>query len=439
MDSTRSPACSRSRGLANGHRAMRRQRLRLRSACYRSHCRDRRPALLYGSSFLAYFYARAVQHVRSLTLGASDARSALNLEHVEAIVTPRRLEEQEAIAAHVDTDDSRIERSVVEPPDARSRCSREYRTRLIADVVTGKLDVREAAARLPDEVDEPEPLDELDVERARRAGRRRPGGGRGMTTDTSEARPRRPDRPRDDRAHRPALARARRDRDLRSRRRRHRLAARRSAPLRPRLLRRPRPAARLRPGDAGGPRRRAVARHGRADAAELPRPAAGRDLEARHDRRPPQRRQARAAPRRPLLRHAVAGQREGGRAVRAQPLQRHAAAPLQPRRDAARARPLPLHQRPAGRDVRAEEQPHQADGRGRRRAVQARPRPAREAASSSAAASPTSPSTTPRSASARSSRARRRGSCRSTGAGTTAPATRPTRTGSRPTTSGSRS
>ncbi len=27
----------------------------------------------------------------------------------------------------------------------------EYRTRLIADVVTGKLDVREAAAQLPDE------------------------------------------------------------------------------------------------------------------------------------------------------------------------------------------------------------------------------------------------------------------------------------------------
>lgn len=40
----------------------------------------------------------------------------------------------------------------------------EYRTRLIADVVTGKLDVREAAARLPDEVDEIEPLDEADLE-----------------------------------------------------------------------------------------------------------------------------------------------------------------------------------------------------------------------------------------------------------------------------------
>ncbi len=41
--------------------------------------------------------------------------------------------------------------------------SREYRTRLIADVVTGKLDVREAAARLPDEVEELEPLDEADA------------------------------------------------------------------------------------------------------------------------------------------------------------------------------------------------------------------------------------------------------------------------------------
>ena len=36
----------------------------------------------------------------------------------------------------------------------------EYRTRLIADVVTGKFDVREAAARLPDEIEEREPSGE---------------------------------------------------------------------------------------------------------------------------------------------------------------------------------------------------------------------------------------------------------------------------------------
>ena len=42
-----------------------------------------------------------------------------------------------------DTTISRLEREI--------ELLREYRTRLVADVVTGKLDVREAAARLPDE------------------------------------------------------------------------------------------------------------------------------------------------------------------------------------------------------------------------------------------------------------------------------------------------
>ena len=37
---------------------------------------------------------------------------------------------------------------------------REYRTRLLADVVTGKLDVRVAAANLPDELEEPEVLED---------------------------------------------------------------------------------------------------------------------------------------------------------------------------------------------------------------------------------------------------------------------------------------
>ena len=39
----------------------------------------------------------------------------------------------------------------------------EYRTRLIADVVTGKLDVREAAGRLSEAVEEPEPLNEAEA------------------------------------------------------------------------------------------------------------------------------------------------------------------------------------------------------------------------------------------------------------------------------------
>ena len=53
--------------------------------------------------------------------------------------------------------------SVIEQAQLQVGFLREYRTRLIADVVTGKFDVREAAARLPDEVEELEPLDEADA------------------------------------------------------------------------------------------------------------------------------------------------------------------------------------------------------------------------------------------------------------------------------------
>ncbi len=46
----------------------------------------------------------------------------------------------------------------ISPLEREIALLREYRTRLVADVVTGKLDVREAAARLPDEV----PLDTVE-------------------------------------------------------------------------------------------------------------------------------------------------------------------------------------------------------------------------------------------------------------------------------------
>ena len=39
---------------------------------------------------------------------------------------------------------------------------REYRTRLIADVVTGKLDVRDAARDLSEKAAEPEPVSEIE-------------------------------------------------------------------------------------------------------------------------------------------------------------------------------------------------------------------------------------------------------------------------------------
>ena len=72
------------------------------------------------------------------------------------------LEEQRTIVSYleantggVNTAISRLEREI--------DLLREYRTRLVADVVTGKLDVREAAARLPDEAPPEIAADESDL------------------------------------------------------------------------------------------------------------------------------------------------------------------------------------------------------------------------------------------------------------------------------------
>jgi hypothetical protein len=136
------------------------------------------------------------------------------------------------------------------------------------------------------------------------------------------------------------------------------------AVLRPRVLRRPGPAS---------------AFLGRPDAAQVPGPPAGRDHQARHHRRAAPRASSTGRSLRPLLRHALAGQRQGAERTRANRFS--VTRQLRYSRDETQlALDLcALHQRPAGRHLRAEEQPDQADGRGRRRAVQARPRPAREA------------------------------------------------------------
>jgi type I restriction enzyme S subunit len=70
-------------------------------------------------------------------------------------------EEQEAIVDALGSQVVAIDRAV-----ARTRKEielvAEYRTRLITDVVTGRLDVRQASALVPDEVEEAPPLDDTD-------------------------------------------------------------------------------------------------------------------------------------------------------------------------------------------------------------------------------------------------------------------------------------
>lgn len=75
------------------------------------------------------------------------------------IVPP--LPEQAAIVEYLDKATADIDAAI-----ARARrhveLLREYRTRLIADVVTGRLDVREAAATLSENTDESNRLGETD-------------------------------------------------------------------------------------------------------------------------------------------------------------------------------------------------------------------------------------------------------------------------------------
>ena len=70
--------------------------------------------------------------------------------------------EQESLVSFLDSQLNQVDQAV-STAGREIALLREFRTRLIADVVTGKLDVREAAARLPEEAEEPELIEEADV------------------------------------------------------------------------------------------------------------------------------------------------------------------------------------------------------------------------------------------------------------------------------------
>jgi type I restriction enzyme S subunit len=73
------------------------------------------------------------------------------------------LPEQRRIADHLD--DSLLSYRAAASREARAiGLLHEYRTRLTADVVTGKLNVREVASRLPHDVEEPEPIEEAEAD-----------------------------------------------------------------------------------------------------------------------------------------------------------------------------------------------------------------------------------------------------------------------------------
>jgi type I restriction enzyme, S subunit len=84
------------------------------------------------------------------------------LMSITIAVPPR--DEQDRIVMATKQETAELRRTI-DSTNKEIALLQEYRTRLIADLVTGKLDVREAAARLPQEAAELEPLDEtVDVQ-----------------------------------------------------------------------------------------------------------------------------------------------------------------------------------------------------------------------------------------------------------------------------------
>ena len=131
-----------------------------------------------GDCFDAAFLVAALRakasraQIESSTNGASSSMQNIGqavLRNLWLAVPP--MSEQQAIIAHIATEVRPVDEALARL-ESEIDLLREYRTRLVTDVVTGKLDVRDAAARLPDdatpgldaattdEADDPELIDE---------------------------------------------------------------------------------------------------------------------------------------------------------------------------------------------------------------------------------------------------------------------------------------
>ncbi len=109
------------------------------------------------------YYILIALDLKRFDTGSANPTLNRNVIHPERVAFPQP-SEQAQIASWIDTMLDAIARNL-DHTQRQISLLREYRTRLIADVVTGKLDVREAAARLPEEapVGDSASLDEEDA------------------------------------------------------------------------------------------------------------------------------------------------------------------------------------------------------------------------------------------------------------------------------------
>jgi type I restriction enzyme S subunit len=111
--------------------------------------------------FFFHYFSSTLRHAafRETAKSTVDSLRLPMLQNFRVPVPPS--DEQLQIVEAIERETLTLERSLTKVR-RKIQLVREYNNRLIADVVTGKLDVRVAAANLPDEPDDTGPLDEID-------------------------------------------------------------------------------------------------------------------------------------------------------------------------------------------------------------------------------------------------------------------------------------
>ena len=104
---------------------------------------------IFDSQFLAlHLSATAMIATACLSTGATRLRINLSAASARAIALPP-ISEQHDIVLHIGASTAPLNTAITRT-ERDIALMKEYRTRLTADIVTGKLDVREAAAKLPE-------------------------------------------------------------------------------------------------------------------------------------------------------------------------------------------------------------------------------------------------------------------------------------------------
>ncbi len=116
----------------------------------------------YDPHFLVHMIYAGPPRVRIQLASQGSTVGHFNMDDIGwmAVLKPP-LGEQRAIVKWI-AQSTQVQDFTIDRARAEIALVREYRTRLIADVVTGKLDVREAAAGLPEEAEELEPLEDAE-------------------------------------------------------------------------------------------------------------------------------------------------------------------------------------------------------------------------------------------------------------------------------------